>query len=90
MSARGWYLMLTDPDANLDGLIGPLKGGKEQGERLMALLLDRDRQLAEAVDWDSPDCCAPYWFTRVQVVDLTPVEVHALTGQSGRYGLGAR
>jgi hypothetical protein len=79
MSApRGWYLMLTNPDDSLDGLIGPVKGGREPAIRLKEMLLDRDLKLAEAVDWDHPDACAPYWFTYVRVVELSAAEIDAL------------
>jgi hypothetical protein len=78
-----WYLLFTNPDGRLDGLLGPMKGGREQAERIAAMLLDRDRRLNEAVDWHAPDVSAPYWFTNVFAVALTPDDVHKLAGGGG-------
>lgn len=78
MPERGWYLKFSDPDGILDGLLGPMVGGRERAEEIAALLLDREQKIADAVDWSSPAVCAPYWFATVEVIDLSPAEIEAL------------
>lgn len=79
-SERQAYLILRDGDDVFEGLIGPIKGGVEQANKLLALMSMLDRQLTDFVLWDDPAVCVPYLWASVGVGTFSADEVHTLMG----------
>ena len=74
-NARSWYLVFYAEGGELISLLGPIKGGQEQAERLRDAMIDRDQQLADAVDWGSEATCAPYWYSSIGAAEYSPEEI---------------
>ena len=75
---REAFLLFLDGDEQPLYLLGPFKAGGAQAEDVMRLLLDRDQQLTDAVDWEHPLVHAPYWFSEIRLVTLNAHEIKAM------------
>jgi hypothetical protein len=75
---RRWYLMFTDEDGGLRGLLGPFKGGKEDARVAQQLLLHVDETITKAIDFEDPELRVPYLYHNIQAIDLTGEEIAAL------------
>jgi len=84
MSDRTWFIALGSEIegpalGSLIGLLGPIKDGEEAAIALQTKMLEVDQAMADALDWEHPDVCAPDLYRSLQVVTLSAEEIAHFT-----------
>jgi len=88
---RRWYLLFTDEDGNLRGLLGPFKGGEQQARNMQTAALSLDAAVTSAVDWDDHEMLrVPYLYHHVQAIDLSLAEIEGMEAERYRETGGSK
>jgi hypothetical protein len=76
--ARRWYLLFTDEDGGVRGILGPFKDGQGDALDVQRVMLSADKLITTTIDFEDPDLRVPYLYHYISVVELSAEEIAGL------------